>query len=114
MRKLIALVLAVTLAGCDDVPAMQRRHAAEAAQARREAFVAAHTDLNEETRKAILAGKVFVGMTEEQALASWGAPSKKNRTILASGVREQWVYSYGYQSLGYLYVENGKLAAIQN
>jgi len=59
---------------------------------------------------AILASKVFIGMTKEQATMSWGKPTDINRTTTKSGTREQWVYALDC----YLYFEGNKLVAIQN
>lgn len=50
-----------------------------------------------------------IGMSAERALRKFGQPHKINRTTTASGVREQWVYDNGQ----YVYVENGKVTAIQ-
>jgi hypothetical protein len=54
---------------------------------------------------------VSIGMTAQQVReeTSWGAPRSVNRTITASGAREQWVYP-GPQ---YLYFEDGRLVTIQ-
>jgi hypothetical protein len=41
---------------------------------------------------------------------AWGKPDHVNRTVTASGVREQWVYP-GYE---YLYFEDGRLVAIED
>lgn len=59
---------------------------------------------------AINREKVFIGMTKEQAIASWGRPETINSDKGSWGVREQWVY--GERS--YLYFSNGKLTSIQN
>jgi TPR repeat protein len=54
---------------------------------------------------------VRVGMTAAEALqSSWGKPEHINKTITASGIREQWVYPHG----NYLYMTDGVLTAIQN
>jgi hypothetical protein len=55
-------------------------------------------------------GQVVVGMTKEQALASWGRPERVNRTLTRGGVSEQWVYGLST----YLYFTNGRLTAAQN
>jgi hypothetical protein len=68
-------------------------------------------------RQAAAAGKaqrkregVAIGMTAEDVLASsWGRHERVNRTITASGEREQWVYP----GFNYLYIVNGRVAAIQ-
>ena len=67
------------------------------------------------TYKAVNAHKVpkrgvSIGMSMQEALASsWGKPRKVNRTITATRIREQWVYSGSY-----LYFEDGVLTSIQN
>jgi hypothetical protein len=60
--------------------------------------------------QAIEDGKVFVGMTKEQAILSWGKPKEINRTNTGLTVHEQWVYG----DHNYLYFENEKLTSIQN
>ena len=64
----------------------------------------------EEIWTAIEAGKVFIGMTSEQARMSWGEPKSVNRTATTHGTDEQWVYG----SSTYLYIEAGKVTAVQN
>ena len=59
--------------------------------------------------KLINEGKVVIGMPSEVCRLAWGAPNKINRTTVAGGVHEQWVYDDRY-----LYMENGKLTAIQD
>lgn len=64
---------------------------------------------NPTTSGVVACGRVQIGMTAEQARASWGAPRDVNRTTTAYGVHEQWVYSGSY-----LYFEDGILRTIQN
>jgi hypothetical protein len=59
---------------------------------------------------AIEDGKLFVGMTAEQARLSWGAPKDVNTTVHEGAKDEQWVYPSG----SYIYLENGVVTAIQN
>jgi hypothetical protein len=54
--------------------------------------------------------RVFVGMTKDQALASWGRPEHVNRTTTRLAVSEQWVYGDGT----YVYFTNGRLTVIQD
>jgi len=61
--------------------------------------------------KHIGEGKVFIGMTSEQVVASWGEPEDINRTVGRWGVHEQWVYG---KAKTYLYFENGKLSSFQD
>ena len=56
-------------------------------------------------------GKIWLGMTSEMVLDSWGEPLRKNRNVGKWGVNEQWVYGRGG---GYLYFENGKLTSWQD
>ncbi|GAB2488452.1 hypothetical protein GCM10027164_17070 [Algoriphagus taiwanensis] len=53
---------------------------------------------------------IWIGMTEEMLLDSWGSPNDINRTVTSSLVRKQYVYSGGR----YVYVENGKVVAWQD
>ena len=65
---------------------------------------------DETTFAAIEDGKVFVGMSREQARISWGNPLEINRTVSGDTVREQWVYGGNT----YLYFERDKLTSIQD
>lgn len=51
--------------------------------------------------EAIVNERIFVGMSEEALVYSWGRPSKINRSSYGS---DQWVYSSQY-----VYVENGEI-----
>lgn len=57
--------------------------------------------------KRIAENKIWVGMTVEMTLESWGIPYRVNRSKVSGGIREQWIYSEAY-----LYFENGTLAEI--
>jgi hypothetical protein len=57
----------------------------------------------------ILDNKIWIGMTPEMAIESWGRPKYKNRTTFSGGEQEQWVYSKAY-----LYFENGILTSWQD
>ena len=55
-------------------------------------------------------GLIVVGMTELEAILSWGYPTKVNR----SSYQDQWLYEsrgYGTYSAQYLYFEKGLLTA---
>ncbi len=54
--------------------------------------------------------KIKIGMTEQQALLSWGKPERVNKSVGSYGVHEQWVYGRGQ----YVYMENGKLTSFQS
>lgn len=62
-----------------------------------------------EACKLIADGKVQIGMTTDQVIASWGKPQDINRTTSVNYTREQWVYR-NYQ---YLYFYDGILETIQ-
>ncbi len=65
---------------------------------------------SEQTARAILKKQVHIGMTTEECKASWGRPTRINRTSNAYGTHEQWCYGYS----NYLYFEDGILTSIQN
>ncbi len=55
----------------------------------------------------ISAGKLWLGMTAEMALDSWGIPYQIKRTNGNFHITEQWIYSNAY-----LYFDNGILTEI--
>lgn len=55
-----------------------------------------------EIRSAIVRNEVFVGMTAEQAVKSWGKPHKINSSSHGS---DQWVYYRGGYDADYLYID---------
>ncbi len=71
---------------------------------------AKHPDWKRLACDAIVAKKVRVGMTKEQAIAAWGEPEDINTTSTAGGTHEQWVYGFG----NYIYFDNGILSTVQN
>lgn len=54
-----------------------------------------------------------IGMSADDARKIWGKPRNVNRSTTSAGIREQWVYGYGYKN-EYLYFENGALVTIQD
>jgi hypothetical protein len=51
--------------------------------------------------------KVWIGMTVDMAIDSWGIPYRVKRNKTNWGIQEQWIYSNAY-----LYFDNGILAEI--
>lgn len=76
------------------------------AKERRDNIIAKYGD---QIGSLILQGRVIVGMTKEQCIDALGHPTRINRTVTATMVHEQWVYSSKY-----LYFDNDKLVAIQD
>jgi hypothetical protein len=64
----------------------------EARHQRRIDYIKAHPDLGPKTKEAIQRGKVLIGMTAEQAKASWGVPDRKHTIIDATRNKERWSY----------------------
>lgn len=63
-----------------------------------------------EVANKIIAGKIWLGMTDAMSKESWGLPNDINRTVGNWGVHEQWIYP----SNVYLYFENGVLTSWQD
>jgi hypothetical protein len=64
----------------------------------------------------IVKRQVWIGMTDAQAVASWGRPTSINSTVTSSGRSDQWVYegyNWGTPTISCLYVENGVVRAMQ-
>lgn len=60
--------------------------------------------------EAVKQRKIKIGMTDQQALLSWGKPERVNKSVGTYGVHEQWVYGRDH----YLYMENGELISFQS
>lgn len=52
--------------------------------------------------------KIWIGMTSDMAIASWGDPERVNKTVSSNGAKEQWVYAHDY-----LYFRAGILETFQ-
>ncbi len=63
---------------------------------------------------AVNSRKIFIGMTADEAIQSWGRPTRVNADISARGRQEQWVYRRGGGADQYVYVENGIVTTIQD
>ena len=76
-------------------------------QARRDKLVKTYGKI---VADKILAGEIWIGMSDSLAKESLGSPTEINRRVSAYGVSEQWVY----RTLDmYLYFENGTLTSWQ-
>lgn|GEM_PF-6514019 len=60
--------------------------------------------------KAIVDGKIHIGMTRDQVRAAWGRPTVINESLYSSGTHEQWVYR---RTNDYVYFENGVMTSLQ-
>jgi len=57
--------------------------------------------------------EIWIGMSEEMLLDSWGRPSNKNITQSAFGKSEQWIYNRGQFRSDYVYLNDGIVSTIQ-
>ena len=109
----IFLLLVFAVTGC----AAMFRDPAKEMQEYRQSWVDNHPDWSGKVRRQVLAGKISIGMTEEQVRASWGTPYDINRSVGSWGEHEQWVYvtfEGRWRSYQYLYFENGRLTSWQD
>jgi hypothetical protein len=58
-----------------------------------------HPDLQENVRKAILEGRIIIGMTKEQVRAACGTPMNRKKGENDSGNSEIWFYGYGEEAI---------------
>jgi Protein of unknown function (DUF2845) len=64
---------------------------------------------------AVAKKQVFIGMSEEEVVRSWGKPNKINRSVNARNIHEQWIYERGeIGNSQYLYIEDGVVRSIQS
>jgi len=61
------------------------------------------------TASAIVNHEVFIGMTAEAALESWGVPATTNVNEIGGKVNEQWVYPAGKRNK-YIYIIDEKVS----
>ena len=75
--------------------------------------------LTEPDLRRMRSGQLRVGDNLCHALAAWGRPESVNRTATTYGESQQWVYpeyagTYWTGRSRYLYLEKGRVTAIQN
>jgi len=78
----------------------------------RELVVRQHPEWSNNVKMLIRKGKVVIGMTNNQVLASLGEPNDINRTVTKYGVHEQWVY--GYYDLKCVYLDDNVVTCLQD
>ncbi len=69
-----------------------------------------HAKYGKELGEKIATKKIWIGMTEEMLIDSWGRPEDINTTATRYSTRKQFVYGGGQ----YVYVQNGVVDAWQN
>lgn len=102
MKKIIILmsILCIFLSSC------------ATAQKRRQDYVKAHPELDDQIKESILNGKIILGMTKAQVIASWGRPVRIRQPVGSWRVYEQWIYYNDPDSphscpIIYVYFRNG-------
>jgi len=70
-----------------------------------------HPEIDNKISALILRGFVQVGMTAEEAVASWGPPGDIKRDISLAGVREHWTYGQVKRVQRHLFFDRGILRA---
>jgi hypothetical protein len=76
---------------------------------RRMGYIEAHPKTSHGKKQDIFDGKIRIGMTRDQVIASWDKPTHINKDVGPWGVHEQWIY----EDRQYLYFENGVLTSFQ-
>lgn len=82
-----------------------------AQQARYEVAKAARA---ERVALAIARGEVFIGMSADEVVESWGRPTRVNTSVGAYGRHEQWVYQRGRLRAQYVYLQNWVVTSTQS
>lgn len=60
--------------------------------------------------KNIAERKIWIGMTDDQLILSWGMPNDKNNTVTSSGIHSQWVYG---DFKPYVYLEGSNESSLK-
>jgi hypothetical protein len=91
----------------DIVNRKSKLDAASALKKRRDFYINKYGPVNGEK---VAKGLIWIGMTEQMLIDSWGQPEDINTTVTRYVKRKQYVYG----SRQYVYVENGVVDAWQN
>ena len=54
--------------------------------------------------------EIWIGMTSQMLIDSWGSPDDKNKSVGSWGTHEQWIYR---KRNYYVYIENGIVSSYQ-
>ena len=93
LRHLSLIVLLCLSLGCATTSYNSYAQPPELALAqRRQSYVASHPELPPAAKERILSGRLYIGMTNDMVLASWGPPSNVTRSGDEASIREVWVY----------------------
>jgi hypothetical protein len=101
------LLLLVSLSGCGTAPVACLDKCQ--ADQRRLAYVEANSNLDLRLKKAILSGKVIIGMSKEDVIAAIGEPDNSVDNNASWVGREQWVYTEDASHRGYYFFKYGRL-----
>ena len=66
-------------------------------------------------QNAVASREIFIGMTADEVVQSWGKPTRINSTVGSYGKHEQWIFDRG--AIGraqYVYFENGVVRSMQS
>ncbi len=106
MKKLIISIVVLSLVmlfvGCASFPTAHTQN-------RREMYVTTHPNLSEQFRQDILTGRVRLGMSKEEVIASWGKPPTIYVSVNDAVRSETWLYYYKHYKTQYLYFEDDLL-----
>lgn len=94
MKFLSIFIICFILSGCTTIPSHEKR----------QAYINTHPRLSPETQEAILLWKVYVGMTKEEIMASWGSFIPTSQSCYSWGC-----YEYAYFQGWHLTFANDKL-----
>ncbi|MDD5584928.1 MAG: hypothetical protein PHV55_07735 [Candidatus Omnitrophica bacterium] len=70
-------------------------------------------EIKESEWEAIDSGSIFIGMSELGLICSFGFPYDINQSVGIWGKHSQYVYHNSYESVMYVYVENGFVTSWQ-
>ncbi len=92
-RLILLLICTFLFSGCATTTKAVCDAACQAAD-RRHTYILANTELQAKHKKAILLGRVSLGMSKENVIAALGYPKKRVDTNAFWLEREQWIYEF--------------------
>jgi hypothetical protein len=96
---------------CQDYYTMNKQEQLTSISKKQFQTVLKENGLTDKELEMINERKIFIGMSQCGLYASWGKPTKENKSVNRWSIRIQHIYGY---NRNYVYTENGLITSWQN